>query len=262
MKAIYGLIGKRLGHSFSADFFNKKFGAESIDAEYILMPIPSVEELPTLFERYEGLRGFNVTIPYKEAVIPYLSSLSPLAEEIGAVNVVMVETAADGRRILTGHNSDAYGFTESIRPLVPEGARRALVLGTGGASKAVVASLKTLGLDVALVSRNPHNNPRNPDRSGVRALGYDMLTPELISDYKVIVNATPLGMSPDVDRAPDIPYEGISGGHLCYDLVYNPEETLFMRLCRQRGAVVKNGLEMLHLQALRAWEIWSSPDIC
>lgn len=248
-KDIYGLIGYPLGHSFSRAFFTEKFEKEGINAEYLNFQIEDIELLPQIIARHPGLRGFNVTIPYKEKVIPFLKCLSDEAVRIGAVNVVKVE--ADGT--LKGYNSDVYGFVESLRPLLAEEVRgndRALVLGVGGASKAVCYGLRKLGLEVTQVSR----------REGVGDLTYGDLTPLIIATHRVIVNTTPLGMYPKTDACPDIPYGAVTQGHVCFDLVYNPEETLFMKRCAAQGAKVKNGLEMLHLQAVRAWEIWTAAN--
>lgn len=240
----YGLIGKILSHSFSADFFNAKFAAEGIDARYELMQIPDIAELPELIRQHPDLRGLNVTIPFKQEVIPFLDSLSEQASEIGAVNVIQF---ADGR--LIGHNSDVFGFMESIRPLLPVDARKALVLGTGGASRAVHYGLRQLGLETVAVSRSP--------RSG--CITYADISPELMDESLVIVNCTPLGTFPNTEVCADIPYDLLTPRHLLYDLVYNPERTLFLRKGETQGARVKNGLEMLHLQAIKAWEIWNSP---
>jgi len=241
LKNIYGLIGFPLGHSFSAKFFAEKFEREGISAEYRNFAIPSIDELPAVLAT-PNLRGFNVTIPYKQAILPHLAAVSPQAEEIGAVNVVRVEK--DGR--LTGHNTDIIGFVRSIRPLLQPWHRGALVLGTGGASKAVVVGLKALGLEPQLVSRTP--------REGI--IAYADITADVLSRFPVVVNCSPVGMFPNVDAAPAIPYDLLTSQNLLYDLVYNPEETLFLRRGREQGAATKNGLEMLHLQALAAWEIW------
>ncbi len=255
MKAYYGLLGHPLVHSFSAAYFKDKFDREHLDAVYRNHDCADIDAAIAELSEVGGLRGFNVTIPYKQAIIPFLTSLSPEAEAIGAVNVVRVvcdpaatvPPFAPGRR-LEGYNSDCLGFSRSISPLLDRRLHKAaLVLGTGGASKAVTYALSQLGLSWKLVSRTPHDD---------RMLSYDDLTPEVMEAHKVIVNATPLGTFPRVDTCPPIPYELISSEHLLYDLVYNPEETLFLRKGRERGAATKNGLEMLHLQAEAAWEIW------
>ena len=237
----YGLIGKTLGHSFSRQFFTDKFQREGLDAEYLNFELPQIDLFPSVFEGRD-VRGLNVTIPYKQAVIPFLKELSDEARAIGAVNVVKV--TADG---LVGYNTDVVGFTQSIRPLLRPHHTKALVLGTGGASRAVCYGLNRLGLDIQLVSRTKSSG----------TLTYDQLSPEVMAAYTVIVNTTPLGTSPAVDTCAPIPYDCLSERHLLFDLVYNPDETKFLRLGREHGAQTRNGLEMLHLQAVAAWQIWN-----
>ncbi len=242
----YGLMGCPLGHSFSAAFFAEKFRREGIEAEYLNFEVPAVEgHLMRIIAENPYLRGLNVTIPYKQAVIPFLDEMSDEAREIGAVNVIRVRRE-NGHVRLKGYNSDVIGFTESLRPLLKAVHRKALVLGTGGASRAVLCGLKQLGIEAAGVSRTL--------RPGV--LTYDDLTPDLISGMTVIVNCSPVGMYPHVEECPHLPYAALTPDHLLYDLVYNPEETRFMQLGKAQGAVVKNGLEMLHLQALASWKFW------
>lgn len=238
----YGIIGYPLGHSFSRAFFTEKFQREHIDAEYVNFEIPSADMLPGIVQANPNLRGLNVTLPHKEAVIPMLDELSDEAKEIGAVNVIRVR---DGR--LKGFNSDIIGFMDSIRPLLNPWHQHALVLGTGGASRAIRVGLQRLGIEWTYVSRTPA-----PGR-----LTYADLTSELMEHYQVIVNCSPVGMFPRVDACPDIPYQLLTGRHLLYDLVYNPQETLFLKRGAERGAAVKNGLEMLHLQALASWRFWN-----
>jgi len=234
----YGIIGFPLHHSFSAKYFNEKFATERIDAEYSLYPT-EVESLKLKVEDLlSSLDGFNVTLPYKQAVIPFLERLDETAQAIGAVNVVY-------QRV--GYNTDCIGFLESMRPLMRNYDKQALVLGTGGASKAVCYGLRKLGITPTLVSRTP--------KAG--QLGYTDLTPEIMATHTIIVNCTPLGMYPDVDNCPDIPYKHISARHLLYDCIYNPEETLFLRQGRAQGAQTKNGMEMLTGQAKAAWSIWN-----
>lgn len=242
----YGLIGYPLGHSFSQKYFTEKFGREGIDARYDLFPLTKIEEVVQLIRNTVGLRGFNVTIPYKQQIIQYLDKMDEEAGAIGAVNVVTVRHSADGEVLLTGHNSDTYGFSESIRPLLKDADKRALVLGSGGASKAVTYSLRKLGVEPVVVSRHPVAGQ----------MAYADIDANVLKEYTVIVNASPVGMFPHIDECPDIPYALLSGSHVCFDLVYNPEETLFLKRAAERGARVKNGLEMLHLQAERAWEMW------
>lgn len=249
---IYGLIGYPLIHSFSQTFFNQKFHAEGIEARYVNFEIRSIDLFPKLLEETPLLAGMNVTIPYKEKVIPYLDDIDPLAARAGAVNVIKIIPDKKGKVLdnkrLVGYNSDVAGFTDSIRPLVNDKRRKALVLGTGGAAKAVCVGLDMLGVKAQLVSRTP--------REGV--LTYGELTPEVMAEHLIVVNTTPLGMYPHVDEAPAIPYECLTPDHLCYDLLYNPDVTLFMKRAQQHGAEVKNGLEMLLLQAFLSWEIWNS----
>ena len=238
----FGIIGYPLGHSFSRGFFTEKFAREGIDAQYLNFEIPDVGMLRDVLRDNPELRGLNVTLPHKQAVIPLLDELSDEAREIGAVNVIRVR---DGR--LKGFNSDIIGFTESIKPLLKPHHQKALVLGTGGASKAICVGLNRLGLEWKYVSRTP--------REGM--ITYQDITTETLQEYEVIVNCSPVGMFPKVDQAPAIPYEYITPRHLLFDCVYNPEDTLFMQKGRAQGATVKNGLEMLHLQAIASWRFWN-----
>ncbi len=244
----YGLIGRVLGHSFSKGYFNQKFESEHIDATYRNFEIPEIEDFPSVVATTPSLCGLNVTIPYKEAVIPYLDSLDDDAARIGAVNVVKVLRGADGNISgLRGYNSDVVGFTRSIEPLLKPCHKRALVLGTGGASKAVAHGLRKLSVEPTFVSRTAKEG----------CLTYGDLTEDVMREHLVIVNTTPLGMYPRVNECPDIPYEKLTDRHLCYDLLYNPDTTLFMKKCASQGAATKNGLEMLLLQAFVSWEIWN-----
>ena len=243
----YGLIGFPLGHSFSKNFFNEKFAKEGIDAQYINFEIPSIEEFPNIIADNSELRGLNVTIPYKQQVMRYLDAISPEAEAIGAINVIKVENIAGNTR-LTGYNSDVIGFVNSLRPLLQPHHKKALILGTGGASKAVNYGLtEKLGIETLFVSRT--------SREGV--ITYDDITADTLKEYEVIVNCTPTGMFPHTDECPQLPYEALTPNNLLYDLVYNPEETLFMKKGVGQGATVKSGLEMLLLQAIAAWDYWN-----
>ena len=242
----YGLLGYPLGHSFSRNYFNQKFEAERIDAEYLNFEIPEIKEIKNVIKENPELNGLNVTIPYKEQVIPYLDDLDEDARLIGAVNVIKFSKGLFGKVKLKGYNSDIIGFKQSIEPLLKEHHRKALILGTGGASKAVFQGLKQLGVASTFVSR----------KAKEYCITYEEITPKVMEQYTVIVNSTPLGMYPNVNACPDIPYDLLTSDHLLYDLLYNPDETLFMRKGKEKGAVVKNGLEMLLLQAFAAWEIW------
>ena len=248
MKAQYGLIGYPLGHSFSRSFFTKKFQEEKIDAEYLNFEIPEVSTLLRIIQEHPHLKGVNVTLPHKVAVIPLLHELSPEAAAIGAVNVIRITHTPTGETYLKGFNSDVIGFTDSIRPLLKSYHRKALVLGTGGASKAICRGLENLGIEWTYVSRNS-----GPDR-----LTYSQLTPMILKEYTVIVNCSPVGMYPKVDQCPSLPYEYLTASHLLYDIVYNPTTTLFMKRGAEQGATVKNGIEMLERQAIASWELWNA----
>ncbi|MBQ9666748.1 MAG: shikimate dehydrogenase [Bacteroidaceae bacterium] len=242
----YGLIGYPLGHSFSRKFFTEKFAKEGREAQYLNFEIPNIEEFPDVVKNNPGLRGLNVTIPYKQQVMQYLDGISEEAKAIGAVNVVKVSKEG-----LIGYNSDVIGFVNSIRPLLKPHHKKALILGTGGASKAIHYGLtKKLGMETLFVSRSA--------RDGV--ITYNDITPDTLKEYEVIVNCSPVGMFPHVDECPALPYEAMSEANLLYDLVYNPEETLFMKKGAEQGATVKNGLEMLHLQALASWDFWGNGE--
>ena len=243
----FGLIGRTLTHSFSQTYFTQKFHSLDLpDHHYELFELPTINDLPALLARQPGLRGLNVTIPYKEQVWPFLSEVAPSAARVGAVNVI--EFAAAGR--LIGHNTDYLGFRDSLRTLLPHpwpAGLRALVLGSGGASKAVEVALRELGIGYWVVSRNPLG----------AGLTYPELTPRLLQEHLLIVNTTPLGTYPEVEECPPIPYEALTSGHCLYDLIYNPRETEFMRRGQAAGAQTKNGFEMLCLQAEAAWAIWN-----
>ncbi|MFG6386220.1 MAG: shikimate dehydrogenase [Muribaculaceae bacterium] len=244
---LFGLIGFPLGHSFSQDFFNQKFESEKINAHYVNFEISTIEKLEEVLATYPNLAGFNVTIPYKLKIIDYLDAIDSEAKAIGAVNVVKIFKQPDGSISLKGYNSDCIGFGDSMAPLLKNGSYdKALVLGTGGAARAVVHALHKLGVETKMVSRSK--------KHGV--ITYGELTPEIIKNYKIIVNTTPVGMYPNVDECPPIPYEGLTPEHICYDLLYNPNTTLFMKRAEEMGAITKNGLEMLLLQAFVSWNIW------
>ena len=245
----YGLIGYPLGHSFSISFHNQRFADEGINAKYLNFEIPSIDDLPAVLGSNPELKGLNVTIPYKEKVIPFLDYVSPEARAIGAVNVIRV--VHEGKKIsLRGYNSDVIGFTQSIEPMLEPYHKKALILGTGGASKAIAFGLKSLGLDSVFVSRYERPN----------TIQYERITPEVVKEYNVIVNCTPLGMFPKTEECPLLPYEALDERNILYDLIYNPDETLFMRRGAEHGAAVKNGLEMLLLQAFASWDFWNGKE--
>ena len=242
----YGLIGYPLGHSFSISYFNQRFQDEGIDAVYENYEIPNIDALPEVLGSNPELKGLNVTLPYKEKVIPFLDSIAPEARAIGAVNVIRV-THRGNKTELKGYNSDVIGFTKSIEPMLDKKwHQKALILGTGGASKAIDYGLRSLGLETVFVSRY-----ERPD-----TIQYQSITPEVVKEYNVIVNCTPLGMYPKTEVCPDLPYEAMDSHTILYDLIYNPDETLFMKRGAEYGANVKNGLEMLLLQAFASWEFW------
>lgn len=242
----YGLIGYPLGHSFSISYFNQKFQDEGINAVYENFEIPTIDALPEILDSNPNLRGLNVTIPYKEKVLPFLDSVSPEARAIGAVNVIRVTHEGNNVK-LKGYNSDVIGFTQSIEPMLDKKwHKKALILGTGGASKAIDYGLRNLGLETVFVSRYQRPN----------TIQYPSITPQVIEEYNVIVNCTPIGMYPKTEECPLLPYEAMDQHTILYDLIYNPDETLFMKLGAQHGAQTKNGLEMLLLQAFASWEFW------
>ena len=247
----FGLIGYPLGHSFSAGYFAEKFKSLGIDdCTYQNYPIENIELFTALIEENSELKGLNVTIPYKQLVMKYLDELHPDAKGIGAVNTIKV-TREEGKVKLKGFNTDAYGFKESLIPFLSVHHTKALILGTGGAAKAVEWVLKILNIEPVYVSRTPNN-------SGI--LSYTDLTKEVIVEYTVIINSSPLGMSPKTDLYPDIPYEYLSDKHILFDLIYNPLKTLFLQKGEDKGATIVNGLRMLELQADKAWDIWNSEE--
>ncbi|HQB28879.1 MAG TPA: shikimate dehydrogenase [Paludibacter sp.] len=245
----FGIIGFPLHVSFSRDYFTNYFRQEKMAAQYDLYPLKDISEFPALVQARQ-LSGLNVTIPYKQQVIPYLDELDDTAAAIGAVNVIKFmqeKRGKSGNTKLKGYNSDVIGFSDSIRPFLQTHHAKALILGTGGASKAVDYGLRQLGLQTRFVSRKPTET----------IYGYTDLTEEIIQNHQVIVNTTPLGMSPNVEACPNIPYEFLTNRHLLYDVIYTPEETLFLKKGKERGCVVVNGLEMLYGQARAAWKIWN-----
>jgi len=240
----YGLIGKSLGHSFSRRFFEAHFKSLEIDATYDLLEIQSIDRvIPFLKGGYQGL---NVTVPYKETILPFLDELSPEALAIGAVNTVVFK---EGSTI--GYNTDSYGFQQAIKPFLTFEHERALILGTGGSSKAVAYVLKNIGIQVNFLSR---------EKSGANVYPYDSVNDAMLGACKLIVNCTPVGMFPHVEDSPLTSLNGIGASHLMVDLIYNPEETLFLENAKQLGATTLNGLPMLKAQALKSWELWNQFD--
>ena len=241
----FGLIGFPLGHSFSKKYFTEKFLLEGIDARYDLYELKSLEEFAEL-KVSENLCGLNVTIPYKQQIIPFLDEMDETAAEIGAVNVI--KFIRDGNDLkLKGYNSDAIGFLQSIRPYLKPHHNKALILGTGGASRAFDYTLRKLGIETTFVSRTPAEGQ----------LSYSDLSETVLNEYPIILNASPVGTFPDVERCPDIPYQYLTSRHLLFDAVYNPAETLFLQKGKAQGANVLNGEGMLTGQAEAAWKIWN-----
>lgn len=238
----FGLVGKTLGHSFSKSYFEEKFQREGIEGTFKNFELAEITQIETVFS-ISDLKGLSVTIPYKEVIIPYLDGLSEEAAAIGAVNCISFQ---NGKK--TGHNTDAFGFHQMIKPFLTNEHERAIILGTGGASKAVAYVLKKIGLNVISVSRNPQNGQ----------FSYDQINEHMLKACKVVVNCTPLGTFPDVDACVPFPFEFLTESHLCIDLIYNPEETKFLRESKTNGATTLNGLSMLKEQANKAWEIWNS----
>ncbi|MEZ4803705.1 MAG: shikimate dehydrogenase [Gelidibacter sp.] len=240
----FGLIGKHISYSFSKTHFTAKFENDELDYSYENFDIEDISQFPSIIKNYPELLGLNVTIPYKESIIPYLDELNDIAREIGAVNTIKIESSGK----LKGYNTDYYGFEKSIEPLLKPHHTRALILGTGGASKGVAFGLKNLGISFDFVSRQSN---------GMAQFTYGDLTEDLIKSYPIIINCTPIGTLPNVNECPDIPYDAVGKGHLLYDLIYNPIQTKFLICGEIKGATISNGFRMLELQAEKAWDIWS-----
>lgn len=243
---LFGLLGFPLGHSFSKSYFTEKFKAENIDAEFLNFELDDITRMPLVIRETPELKGFAVTIPYKEKIMHFLDHISEEAQAIGAVNSVKVERTPSGF-VLSGYNTDMPGFRDSLLRFMPHLSKQALILGTGGAAKAVKYALTSLGISATSVSRTP----------SAKEIGYPELVHQL-DKYPLIINATPLGTSPHTEGCPPIPYEQLTPNHYLFDLVYNPAVTTFMQRGIQHGAHVRNGLEMLHLQADYSWKIWNS----
>ncbi len=245
---LYGLIGYPLSHSFSPGYFKNKFERESIDAVYKAFTLEDVSKFPELIQAHPDLCGLNVTIPYKEQIIPYLDDIQGDAEKIRAVNTIAFDRSGNSLRLI-GFNTDAQGFEQSIKPYLKNHHNRALILGTGGSSKTVSYILDRLKIQHLFVTRRKKDDPR--------IIQYSDLDSHIIKEHTFIINTTPVGMHPDISQKPDIPYEGITFRHFLFDLVYNPSVTSFLKEGKRKGAVVENGLNMLRLQAEASWHVWS-----
>lgn len=241
-----GLLGKNISYSFSRNYFAEKFKNDGILNEFCYdnFDIQSINEFPEVLKNNPDLIGMNVTIPYKQEVIPFLDSLSVNAKEIGAVNTIKI--SPDGK--LVGHNTDYFGFTESLKPLLKPHHKKALILGTGGAAKAIAYGLKQLEIEFQYVSRKKTDE----------TIGYNELHQHVFDEYQIIINCSPIGTFPNIEDCPDIPYQYLTSNHIAYDLIYNPEKTTFLAKAEAQKATIKNGYEMLVLQAEKAWEIWNS----
>lgn len=240
----FGLIGRNISYSFSKSHFTEKFEKEGINYTYENFDLEDISEFPSVIKNNPELLGLNVTIPYKESIIPYLDELNDVAIEIGAVNTIKIESSGK----LKGYNTDCYGFEKSIQPLLKPQHKRALILGTGGASKGVAYGLKNLSIPFDFVSRQNNENAQ---------FTYDDLNDNILKSYQIIINCTPIGTYPNVNECPEIPYDAISKEHLLYDLIYNPIQTKFLICGEIKGAAITNGLTMLDLQAQKSWDIWS-----
>ncbi|MFP2995952.1 shikimate dehydrogenase [Spongiivirga sp. MCCC 1A20706] len=241
----YGLIGKNISYSFSQAYFTNKFKQlKLVSSRYDNFDLEDIEALPQVLKDYPKLKGLNVTIPYKEAVLPFLDKLSKKAEKIGAVNTI--KFLKNGQ--LKGYNTDCYGFRKSIEPFIEPHHKKALILGTGGASKAIAFTLDQLGIIYKYVSRSPVKSN----------ISYNDLDKKTIRQYQIIINCTPLGTFPKIEECPDIPYEYLTKEHLLYDLVYNPKKSTFLAKGEEQKAAITNGLKMLEFQAEKAWMIWNS----
>lgn len=240
----YGLLGKNISYSFSKKYFTKKFSQDLFnDCVYENFDIPTLEEFPNILKNNPDLKGLNVTIPYKEGIIPYLDTLSEKAFKIGAVNVIRFTKKGN----LKGYNSDWYGFKKSLEPLLQPHHKKALILGTGGAAKAVAFTLEKMGIFYTYVSRETTEN----------AIDYSRINTTTFDNYHIIINCTPVGTSPNTNEFPPIPYDFFTEKHIAFDLIYNPEKTQFLKKAEKKGAVIKNGYEMLVFQAEKAWKIWN-----
>lgn len=252
----FGLIGFPLSHSFSNRYFTEKFRKENLqNCIHEVYPLADLSEFRSLLEKNQDLLGLNVTIPHKETIIPYLDELDPTAAAVGAVNTIKVISSFNQKKpFLKGYNTDVFGFANALKPFLKNNHQRALILGTGGASKAVASVLKELGIDFYFVSRSPEM-AKLPANSTV--FSYSELNQNHLQACQLIVNSSPCGMSPNQHECPPIPYEFITADHLLFDLIYNPEETIFLQKGKEKGALIQNGLSMLYLQAEASWKIWN-----
>ena len=242
---IYGLIGYPLSHSFSQAYFSEKFKKENIhDCRFDLFPLEQIKTFSLFINQQQNLRGLAVTIPHKESILPFISELDEIAEEVNAVNCIAFNSSE-----LKGYNTDVIGFEKSLQPLLKAHHNKAIVLGAGGASKAVTYVLKKMGIDFIIASRGEIKNRQ--------MISYENIDDDLINEYKLIINCTPIGQFPNVDDSISIPYNAVGKDHLFYDLIYNPTETQFLKSAKSKGAVIKNGIEMLELQAEENWRIWN-----
>ncbi len=241
---LFGLLGKNIAYSFSKGYFTEKFKSLHLkNYDYVNFDIPSIEEFRDIKQKNPNLKGMNVTIPYKEAILPYLDKISRKAEKIGAVNTIKVTRKGN----LKGYNTDYHGFKKSIEPLLEPHHKKALILGTGGASKGVAFALDELGILYTFVSREATDE----------SIGYNLVNATTFDNHQIIINCTPLGTSPNTDAYPPIPYEYFTPKHIAHDLIYNPAETIFLKKAKKQGAKIKNGLEMLQYQAEKSWKIWN-----
>jgi len=240
----FGLVGKNISYSFSKGFFNEKFQNLNLllDYSYENLDFQTIEQFPEYIKQNPSISGLNVTIPYKEAIIPYLDKLSKKAIEIGAVNTIKITKSGK----LKGFNTDYLGFKKSLEPLLNTSHKKALILGTGGASKAIVYALKQLGISSLFVSRNAIGD----------AIGYNQINEKTFEEFHIIINCTPIGTFPNTNSCPEIPYKYFTYNHIAFDLIYNPAETMFLKKAKDQGAIIKNGFEMLTIQAEKSWNIW------
>lgn len=243
-KQLFGLVGRNIDYSFSRKYFTERFEKDNQTGfSYVNFDLTDISEFPSIIKNNRDLKGLNVTIPYKESVLPFLDKMSANAEKIGAVNTIRFTK----KGYLKGYNTDYYGFKKTLKPLLQPFHKKALILGTGGASKGVAFALEQLGILYTFVSRTANEN----------AIDYALVNATTFDNYQIVINCTPIGTSPDIDQCPDLPYDFFTEKHIAFDLIYNPEETLFLKKAKAQGATVKNGYEMLVFQAEKSWKIWN-----